>query len=163
MFLATEAKIYCYGGQGPSSSDSDAVVAIVDQYFFSLSLKENITITAMQNLWEGVNRDVGPNYYFAMTVIPSEGRVYMDGGSGAGNNGITLSRYQAATFSVDENNGDWVEVSPSRTDGRVYGHTATLGKDNNIIYVWGGLRYTYLYTIKENTIICIINASIFCG
>ena len=137
MFLATEAKIYCYGGQSPINDD---VQAVLDRIFLSLSLAQDITVTAMQDSWEVINRDVGANYFFAMTAIPSEGLIYMDGGSGAGDNGTTLSRYEAATFSVDGNNSDWVKVTPFRAGGRVTCHTATLGKDNNTIYDWGGKR-----------------------
>ena len=158
--MATEAKIYCYGGQASSHDNSNGFSAVVDQYFFSLSLTQDTAVTAMQSLWEGVNRDVGPNFYFAMTAIASEGRIYMDGGAGAGDSGGTVCTYEVAAFSVDENNSGWVQVTLFYTGGRVETHTATLGNDNKTIYVWGGFRYTYIYIIKKD--LYILNSIIFC-
>ena len=73
----------------------------------------------MPSAWERINNDVGPNYYFASTAVPSKGLIFMDGGAGAGNNGTTLSRYKTAIFNTDEDGGNWIEVIPNRPSDRM--------------------------------------------
>ncbi|KAI9251854.1 hypothetical protein BDA99DRAFT_563545 [Phascolomyces articulosus] len=134
--MPTEAKMYCYGGQG---YDNNTVTAVVDQFFFSLDLSQDRTVASLQSAWEGVNKDVGPNYYFGMAALPNQGLIFIDGGTGAGDNGVTQARYDSATFDTSPG-GEWAAVTPARAGGKLRTHTATLGQDNNTIYIWGGYR-----------------------
>ncbi|KAI9251855.1 hypothetical protein BDA99DRAFT_184135 [Phascolomyces articulosus] len=140
VFMPTVAKIYCYGGQYYSSvTDALSNTAVMDTLFISLDLTEQRTVADLQNAWERVDRDIGPNSFFGFAGLPNHNIIFMDGGAGGIDGGRTKVRYKSATFDIEPNN-DWSSVTPERPGTPVNGHKATLGPDNSTIYVWGGLR-----------------------
>ncbi|KAI9275863.1 hypothetical protein BDA99DRAFT_601414 [Phascolomyces articulosus] len=139
--MPSQATIYCYGGQmielTPGYGD-DAPTAILSDLFITLNLTQNTTVASLQNAWERLGSDVGSNFYPAFAVIPQHDMIFMDGGRGAGNNGQTLARYRTTIYNTDT--GSWSTDTPSRNGIMIQTHTATLGQDNNTLYVWGGFR-----------------------
>ncbi|KAI9252264.1 hypothetical protein BDA99DRAFT_587714 [Phascolomyces articulosus] len=140
-YMSTEAKIYCYGGQRFIYLSEGGITTMFDPYFVSLNLAQDWEVnTDMQNGWEQVNHDVGQNHHFPMVAVPNQRRLFMDGGGGGSDAGAAvIARYKTAYINTESDDG-WTEVIPSRTDSRVMTHTATLGRDNNTIYIWGGYR-----------------------
>ncbi|KAI9275864.1 hypothetical protein BDA99DRAFT_588904 [Phascolomyces articulosus] len=136
-FLPTTADIFCYGGQSLSSETSMAVSAIAGDIFIKLDLTKDMNIDEIQDAWEQVYTDVGPNYYFAYEAVPDQDLIFMDGGKGTGEKGQTLARHNTTIYNGQSEN--WSSDTPARGP-MVQTHTATLGEDNNTIYVWGGFQ-----------------------
>ncbi|KAI7853826.1 hypothetical protein BDC45DRAFT_145299 [Circinella umbellata] len=134
-YMPNEAKIYCYGGHRFGANAS--VTSSFEQYFFSISLTQDWRVTDMQNGWEQITQDLGPNVNFAMEMVPNENLIFMHGG------GISTqiqTRYKAAYFNTTDNASGWKQVIPEQTGSRVMTQSAILGPDNSTIYIWGGMR-----------------------
>ncbi|KAI9275866.1 hypothetical protein BDA99DRAFT_532812 [Phascolomyces articulosus] len=141
-FLSAVATIYCYGGQIVNPSSSNAVTAITRDVFVTLNLSRDRDISGIQEAWERLSNTVGPNYYFVFEAIPSQERIFMEGGVGSGDGGQTLPIYNTTMFDAADSSNIWANNIPSRSGALTQSHTATLGQDGNIIYIWGGFRGT---------------------
>ncbi|KAI9275865.1 hypothetical protein BDA99DRAFT_532811 [Phascolomyces articulosus] len=135
VFMATSASIFCYGGQSLRSTDSPDVQAIVGDIFIKLDLSKDMSAVEIQSAWEQVNADTGANFYFAFEAVPNQNMIFMDGGRGASSQGQTLARHNSTFYNGESES--WSTDTPARGP-MVQTHTATLGNDNNTIYVWGG-------------------------
>ncbi|KAI9275927.1 hypothetical protein BDA99DRAFT_588940 [Phascolomyces articulosus] len=141
VYMSTVAKIFCYGGEWFGPTDDGYTRPTMDLIFFSLDLSQRRTITEIQDAWENIDANVGPNTYFAMVAVPTHNLIFMDGGAGARDPdyGTPHVRYKSATYNT-ETGGTWSQVTPERLGTAVNMHTATLGPDNDTIFIWGGER-----------------------
>ncbi|KAI9264110.1 hypothetical protein BDA99DRAFT_559412 [Phascolomyces articulosus] len=108
-----------------------------------LDLSQNRTVPELQSAWERVDGDLNglTNCEYAMAYLPNQNVLFMDGGYATddpANN--TLLPYRSETYDVQAGTG-WTQVIPERPLGSApTEHTATLGPDNNTVYIWGGFR-----------------------
>ncbi|KAG2220890.1 hypothetical protein INT45_004058 [Circinella minor] len=111
--------------------------AILGNVFIALDLTQDMNVKDMESTWVQ-HPDVGPNSYFGFTAVPDQNIIFMDGGIGAADSGTTPARFKTTTYNIVTKT--WADNLPARDGAMVRSHMATLGQDNNTVYVWGGYR-----------------------
>ncbi|KAI9268138.1 hypothetical protein BDA99DRAFT_558313 [Phascolomyces articulosus] len=103
---ASSSKLICYG-------EMNRIISYTDYVFFSLDLSQGwSSVTEMENGWERLDHDIGPNSFSEMVAIPNENLIFMDGGGGGLDNGVKTVRYKSAIINVGSPNDGWSEISP---------------------------------------------------
>ncbi|KAI9499105.1 hypothetical protein BDB00DRAFT_795437 [Zychaea mexicana] len=126
--------IFCYGGATRAADGT--TTALNSNLFYYLDLSEEKSVTDLRGSWTAFSGgNVGPNYYFAITALPTGNSFVIDGGRGAGTDGLTT---QAITVLFNATGqGSWSTDIPSGGHPLVDSHTAVSDADNNV-YLIGG-------------------------
>ncbi|KAI8137233.1 hypothetical protein BJV82DRAFT_636237 [Fennellomyces sp. T-0311] len=128
--------IYCYGGEVNSGSNYTTLSTSI---FNTISLNEDMTVDAMQEKWDYLQREhPGPLSYFQMVAVPNQNAILIDGGMVYEDRGQGKDYYppEHITMIYDIGTENWandiIQDHPA-----LYTHTATLGPDD-MIFIWGG-------------------------
>ncbi|KAI9491416.1 hypothetical protein BDB00DRAFT_832893 [Zychaea mexicana] len=129
-------RIYCFGGSTWSfQAGVDASRTMNDLFF--LDVAESFTISSSGSAWIGANNtgslEAEHNFMFAITSIPENNTLYINGGVGSMNNSLLVN----PSIAYNAKTETWTAVS-GNSGLQTYIHSMSVGSDNKV-YVWGGV------------------------
>ncbi|KAI8150093.1 hypothetical protein BJV82DRAFT_652310 [Fennellomyces sp. T-0311] len=129
-------RIYCFGGSTWSfSTGVDASHSLND--FIYLDVAESFTVSSSSSAWVEANVNgtlrAEANFMFALTSIPGNDTIIINGGVGAQNGNLLVY----PTIAYNARAETWTSVSGSG-GLQTYMHSMTATEDG-MVYVWGGV------------------------